>query len=59
MTHARSHALTTSKFNSVLQAPENRERLLELVHGEVVEKVLTEEHGKLAALIVHFVYSTA
>jgi Uma2 family endonuclease len=25
----------------------------ELIHGEIVEKMPTEEHGKLAALIAH------
>lgn len=29
----------------MLAQPENRERLLELVHGEIVEKMPTEEHG--------------
>lgn len=46
--------ITAREFETLTQATENRERLLELVQGEVVEKMPTEEHGKLAALIAHF-----
>jgi len=37
--------VTTVEFERFLQLPENKERLLELIHGEVVEKSATEEHG--------------
>lgn len=46
--------ITASEFESIVHSAENRERLLELVHGEVVEKMPTEAHGKLAALIAYF-----
>lgn len=37
--------VTTAEFETFLQQPENQERLAELIHGEIVEKLLTEEHG--------------
>lgn len=47
--------LTLGDFERVLSEQDaSHERLLELVHGEVVEKLPTELHGKLAALIAHF-----
>lgn len=54
MAQARVQVVTMDVFKSVLNTLENRDRLLELVHGEVVEKMPTETHGKLAALIAHF-----
>lgn len=54
MVQTEVQVIAASEFEAILQASENRERLLELVHGEVVEKMPTEEHGKLAALIAHF-----
>ncbi len=46
--------ITTRELNALLQAADADARLLELVHGELVEKMPTEEHGKLAALIAYF-----
>jgi len=46
--------ITTTELESLLQTHQSQERLLELVHGEVVEKMPTEIHGKLAALIAYF-----
>ena len=46
--------ITTTELESLLQTHRSQERLLELVHGEVVEKMPTEIHGKLAALIAYF-----
>lgn len=40
--------LTVEEFEKVLALPENAERLLELINGEIVEKVPTEKHGELA-----------
>ncbi len=36
---------TVEMFEQVADTAENAERLLELIHGEIVEKVPTEEHG--------------
>jgi Uma2 family endonuclease len=41
--------ITVSEFEKFLAAPENRERLFELVNGEIVEKVVTQKHGIIAA----------
>ncbi len=38
---------TVEAFEHLADLPENRDRLLELIHGEIVEKVPTEEHGIL------------
>lgn len=42
---------STEEFEHILEQPENHERLLELIDGEITEKMPTEEHGELAALI--------
>ena len=44
MVHQTKH-MTAQQFEKYIQRPENADRLLELVNGEVVEKVPTEEHG--------------
>jgi Uma2 family endonuclease len=41
----QSKLYTVDEFEQVLALPENRDRLLELVNGEIVEKMPTEEHG--------------
>lgn len=38
-------------FEQFLRQLENRDRLFELIHGEIVEKMVTREHGILAANI--------
>jgi len=37
--------VTVAEFEEFIALPENRDRLLELVNGEIVEKMPTEEHG--------------
>ena len=36
-----------AEFEAYTQRPENADRLLELINGEIVEKVPTEEHGEI------------
>jgi Uma2 family endonuclease len=50
MIHQRQ--FTVDEFEHFLRLPENRERLFELIHGEIVEKMPTEEHGYIAALLI-------
>lgn len=38
---------TEEDFEKMLALPENQDRLLELIHGEIVEKLPTEEHGEI------------
>lgn len=38
-------AYTATEFEQFTNSPENADRLLELINGEIVEKVPTEEHG--------------
>src|SRR5258705_2073143 len=42
---------STSEFEEFIARPQNRERLFELIHGEIVEKMPTEEHGAIVLAI--------
>jgi Uma2 family endonuclease len=42
---ARKLLYTVEEFDLLADSPENRDRLLELINGEIVEKVPTEQHG--------------
>ena len=44
--------LTVNEFEHFLRQPENQEGLFELINGEIVEKMPTEEHGYLAGLFI-------
>lgn len=48
MAASRQHLYTVKEFEEFIAQSENRARLLELVNGEIVEKVPTEEHGEVA-----------
>jgi Uma2 family endonuclease len=39
---------TVDEFEQFMALPENRDRLFELINGEIVEKVPTREHGMIA-----------
>ncbi|MBI5670147.1 MAG: Uma2 family endonuclease [Chloroflexi bacterium] len=41
----REHLVTVDAFEGFIARPENRDRLFELVNGEIIEKRPTEEHG--------------
>lgn len=43
----RKRRMTADRFEQFLHLPENHGRLYELVNGEAVEKMLTEEHGTI------------
>jgi Uma2 family endonuclease len=43
--------LTVEEFEQFADASENRERLLELIDGEVIERVPTEKHGMIVGNI--------
>ena len=43
---------TVADFDAFLNQPENQDRLFELINGEIVEKMPTEQHGYIAGLIV-------
>ena len=47
---------TVDEFEQIIAQPENSERLLELVNGEIVEKMPTEEH-EIDCLADWFTYS--
>ena len=43
---------TVADFDAFLAQPENQDRRFELINGEIVEKLPTEQHGYIAGLIV-------
>ena len=43
--------ITVREFEEFLAAPENRDRPFELINGEIVEKVVTQEHGIIAGFL--------
>jgi Uma2 family endonuclease len=44
----RGRLITMDEFEEILARPENSDRLLELIHGEIVEKMPTWEHDSIA-----------
>ncbi len=44
----RERLITVDEFEEILARPENSDRLLELIHGEIVEKMPTWEGGVIA-----------
>lgn len=51
MSAQQERLYTIEEFEALLAQPENIERLLELIDGEIIEKMPTEEHGEIALLI--------
>ena len=47
---------TVADFEHFLTLPEHRGRFFELIHGEIVEEVPTEEHGLIAANLCGFLW---
>lgn len=45
--HEQDDLWTVKLFEAWAESPENSERLLELINGEIVEKMSTEEHGAM------------
>jgi Uma2 family endonuclease len=43
--------VTADEFEQILALPQNQDRLLELINGEIVEKMPTEEHGMVTSNI--------
>jgi Uma2 family endonuclease len=49
---AEKQLVTVDEFERLLELPENSDRLLELVDGEIVEKMPTEEHGIVTSNLI-------
>ena len=47
---------TVAEFEHFLALPEHRDRFFELIYGDIVEKVPTEEHGLIAGNLCGFVW---
>ena len=52
MTIVRERGYSVQEFERFLNLPENRDRLLEFINGEIIEKMPTEEHGVVAGNII-------
>src|SRR5262249_48321654 len=48
MTVSPERLYSVEEFDKFIAQPENRDRLFELIQGEIVEKMPTEEHGEIA-----------
>jgi hypothetical protein len=48
----KDRLMSVDEFEHLLALPENQDRLLELIHGKIVEKTPTEEHGVVAVNLV-------
>ncbi|KXK51701.1 MAG: hypothetical protein UZ13_01646 [Chloroflexi bacterium OLB13] len=52
---------TVEEFDGIPATSDNQERLLELIHGKIVEKIPNEEYGETAAwiasVLIHLAYS--
>jgi Uma2 family endonuclease len=58
LTHAPARpALTVADFERFADAPENTDRRFELIHGEIIEKVPTEEHAVIAGNIHAYLWN--
>lgn len=44
---------TIDEFERFIGRPENQERLFQLIEGEIVEKIPTQEHGLIVALLLY------
>jgi Uma2 family endonuclease len=49
-------SISIEEFEDFIAQPENADRLFELVNGEIVEKMPTEEHGLLAGRLYGEIY---
>ena len=45
----QKQAYSVAQFEEFIARPENEDRLFELIDGEIVEKVVTQQHGIIAA----------
>ena len=48
---------TVAEFEAFLALPENRDRNFELIDGEIVEKMPTQTHGRIAAVLTGEIYA--
>ncbi len=53
---AQTKLVTYEEFEAFLTSPENQQRLFELIHGEIIEKMPTDEHGDLVGLLIGELY---
>ncbi len=54
MTLNPNPTITVEAFEAFLKAPENRDRLWELIHGRIVEKVTSEIHSVIVGNVILF-----
>lgn len=54
---APTGGITADQFEQIAALPEHADRLLELIDGEIVEKMTTEEHGMILVLLSFYFVS--
>jgi Uma2 family endonuclease len=52
----REELMTVETFEGFLDRPENTDRHFELIHGEIVEKVPTQQHGRIVGIVHGEIY---
>lgn len=50
------HLMTADEFEEFLALPENADRNFELIHGKMVEKVASQEHGRTTGIIFGWIF---
>ena len=51
-----AHTYTVAEYEALLDDPANQDRRLELVHGEIIEKMPTQLHAAIVHLISGFLF---
>src|SRR5262244_2291470 len=49
---AERKPISVAEFDKFLAMPENRDRIFQLINGEIVEKVVTQEHSVIVGFFV-------
>lgn len=52
MVDVAKQKITVAEFESFLRQPENRDHLYELIDGEIIEKVTTQQHSVIAGFLI-------
>lgn len=54
--HPQTRSYTIEEFDEFIALPENADRRFELIDGEIVEKMPTEEHGVIVSILSGEIY---
>lgn len=54
--HPQTRSYTIEEFEEFIALPENADRRFELIYGEIIDKMLTEEHGVIVSTLSGEIY---